>query len=64
MASKKSAANRALGEAIRSARRDGLDRSCYGAIERGEYNVTVDAAAKVAAGLAHALKRAVRAGGL
>lgn len=63
MAAKKSAANRALGEAMRSvrrergynqeglARRSGLDRSYYGAIERGEYNVSVDTAAKVAAGL-------------
>jgi transcriptional regulator with XRE-family HTH domain len=67
MASKKSAANRALGEAMRSARRErgynqeglarrsGLDRSYYGAIERGEYNMSVDTAAKVAAGLGTSL---------
>jgi transcriptional regulator with XRE-family HTH domain len=63
MPAKKSAANLALGAAIRSARgRLGqsqesfasqieLDRSYYGAIERGEFNVTVDTLAKVAAGL-------------
>jgi transcriptional regulator with XRE-family HTH domain len=50
---KKSAAAQALGEAIRSARKErgyaqeafatrvGLDRSYYGAIERGEFNVTL-----------------------
>jgi len=52
-----------LGEAIRETRkarghtqesfalRASLDRSYYGAIERGEFNVTVDTLAKVAAGL-------------
>ena len=33
------------------ARRAGVDRSYYGAIERGEFNVTVDMIVKVAAGL-------------
>jgi transcriptional regulator with XRE-family HTH domain len=61
--SKKSAANQALGEAMRAIRRErglnqeafaaraGLDRSNYGAIERGEFNVTLDTIVKVAAGL-------------
>jgi transcriptional regulator with XRE-family HTH domain len=33
------------------AARAGLDRSFYGAIERGEFNVTLDTLVKVAAGL-------------
>jgi transcriptional regulator with XRE-family HTH domain len=76
MAAKKSAANRALGEAMRSvrrergynqealARRSGLDRSYYGAIERGEYNVSVDTAAKVAAGLGTCLSALFARAGL
>ncbi len=60
---KKSAANRALGEAMRSARKErgytqesfaahaDVDRSYYGAIERGEFNLTVDTISKIAAGL-------------
>lgn len=63
MPSKKSAANQALGEAMRAIRherglnqealaaRAGLDRSNYGAIERGEFNVTLDTIVKVATGL-------------
>jgi transcriptional regulator with XRE-family HTH domain len=63
MPAKKSAANQALGAAIRAARKDAglsqeafatradLDRSYYGAIERGEFNLTVDTIAKIAAGL-------------
>lgn len=63
MPSKKSPANRALGNAVRSARGEhgyaqesfaahaGLDRSNYGAIERGEFNVTLDTIVKIAAGL-------------
>lgn len=63
MPSKKSPANQALGEAIRAARKKagytqeafaahaGLDRSYYSAIERGEFNLTVDTIAKIAAGL-------------
>ncbi len=63
MPAKKSAAAQALGEAIRSARRErgfaqetfaahvGLDRSYYGAIERGEFNVTLATLLKIAAGL-------------
>jgi transcriptional regulator with XRE-family HTH domain len=63
MPSKKSAANQALGNAIRAVRRNqgytqesfalqaDIDRSYYGAIERGEFNVTVDTLMTVAAGL-------------
>jgi DNA-binding XRE family transcriptional regulator len=63
MPSKKSAANVALGDACRSARlergwaqeafaaRAGIDRSYYGAIERGEFNVTLDTIVKVARAL-------------
>jgi transcriptional regulator with XRE-family HTH domain len=61
--SKKSAANQALGHAIREARKQGgytqesfalhagIDRSYYGAIERGEFNVTVDTIVTLAGGL-------------
>jgi transcriptional regulator with XRE-family HTH domain len=64
MASVKKSANVvALGKAMRSARRErghnqesfaamaGLDRSYYGAVERGEFNVTVETVAKIAGGL-------------
>jgi transcriptional regulator with XRE-family HTH domain len=63
MPPKKSAENQALGRAIRAARRErgfaqeafaaraGVDRSYYGAIERGEFNVSLDTIAKIAAGL-------------
>jgi len=63
MAAEKTAATRALGEAIRCARRErgrsqeafaalvGLDRSYYGAIERGEFNVTLATILKIADGL-------------
>jgi transcriptional regulator with XRE-family HTH domain len=63
MPTKKSNANRALGEAIRAIRseqgqtqeafaiRAGIDRSYYGALERGEFNMTVDTLATVANGL-------------
>ena len=63
MPAKKSAAVQALGEAIRSARRErgfsqeafaahvGLDRSYYGAVERGEFNITIDTLLKIAGGL-------------
>jgi transcriptional regulator with XRE-family HTH domain len=63
VAAKKSAHNVALGEAMRSARRErgdsqealagriGLDRSYYGAIERGGFSPTVETVAKVATGL-------------
>jgi transcriptional regulator with XRE-family HTH domain len=63
MPSKKSAANQALGKAIKAVRKKqghtqesfalkaGIDRSYYGAIERGEFNVTVDTLMTIAAGL-------------
>jgi transcriptional regulator with XRE-family HTH domain len=63
MPSKKSSANQALGGALRAIRLErglnqevfashaGLARSNYGAIERGEFNVTLDTIVKLAAGL-------------
>jgi transcriptional regulator with XRE-family HTH domain len=63
MPSKKSMANQALGNAIRVVRKQqnytqesfalaaGIDRGYYGAIERGEFNVTVDTIMSIAAGL-------------
>jgi transcriptional regulator with XRE-family HTH domain len=63
MPAKKSAAAQALGEAIRAARREqgygqdafaarvGMDRSYFGAVERGEFNITLSTLLKIAAGL-------------
>jgi transcriptional regulator with XRE-family HTH domain len=63
MPSKKSSANQALGKAMRSARRERghaqesfaararLDRSHYGAIERGEFNISLDMILRIATGL-------------
>ena len=63
MPAKKSPANQALGRAIRAVREQqgytqesfaleaDIDRSYYGAIERGEFNVTVDTVMTIAAGL-------------
>jgi transcriptional regulator with XRE-family HTH domain len=63
MPPKKSAANQALGRAIQALRKQqgytqeafamkaGIDRSYYGAIERGEFNITVDTITTIAAGL-------------
>jgi transcriptional regulator with XRE-family HTH domain len=63
MPPKKSAANQALGRAIRAARRErgfaqeafaaraGIDRSYFGAIERGEFNVSLDMIVRLAKGL-------------
>jgi transcriptional regulator with XRE-family HTH domain len=63
MPAKKSVANQALGKAIRSARelrgytqegfarKASMDRSYYGAIERGEFNLSVDTVLKIAAAL-------------
>jgi transcriptional regulator with XRE-family HTH domain len=63
MPSKKSKANQKLGRSIRStreqkrysqerfARHAGFERSNYGAIERGEFNVRLDTIVKVATGL-------------
>jgi transcriptional regulator with XRE-family HTH domain len=54
---------RALGDAIRAARtekgytqetlakRAGLDRSYYGAVERGEFNLTIQTLLRISAGL-------------
>jgi transcriptional regulator with XRE-family HTH domain len=67
MPPKKSAANQALGGAMRAARKKagytqesfalhaGLDRSYYSAIERGEFNLTVDTVLKIASGLSMTL---------
>lgn len=63
MPAKKSAANQALGNVIRAVRKQqgytqesfalkaDIDRSYYGAIERGEFNVTVDTIMTIATGL-------------
>jgi XRE family transcriptional regulator, regulator of sulfur utilization len=63
MPPKKSPSNQSLGQAIRQARKRAgytqesfaahaeIDRSYFGAIERGEFNLTVDTVAKIAAGL-------------
>ncbi len=63
MPPQKSAAVVAVGQAIRSLRKEhgtsqeafaataGLDRSYYGAIERGEFNVTIDTLVKISAAL-------------
>lgn len=63
MPSKKSPANRALARVIRStrerrgdsqegfARHVGMDRSYFSAIERGEFNVSLDTIVKIARGL-------------
>jgi transcriptional regulator with XRE-family HTH domain len=63
MPSRESAANQALGDVLRAARkqehhtqesfalRAGIDRSYYGAIERGEFNVTIDTLMTIAAAL-------------
>lgn len=63
MPAKKSPANQKLGKAIRSVRESrgyaqeafaskaSMDRSYYGAIERGEFNISVDTVLKIAAAL-------------
>jgi XRE family transcriptional regulator, regulator of sulfur utilization len=63
MPAEKSSAARAMGEAIRSARQErgyaqetfaariGLDRSYFGAVERGEFNFTLATLLKIADGL-------------
>ncbi len=63
MPAKKSKANQALGKAIRAVRKQkgytqesfalhaDIDRSYYGAIERGEFNITVDTILTIAKGL-------------
>jgi transcriptional regulator with XRE-family HTH domain len=63
MPPKKSPSSIALGGAIRGYRKErgytqeafasdaGIDRSYYGAIERGEFNLTVETILRIAAGL-------------
>lgn len=63
MPAKKSTANQTLGKAIRAVRKQqgytqesfalkaDIDRSYYGAIERGEFNITVDTIMSIATGL-------------
>lgn len=63
MPPQKTAANQALGQAVRAARKEaghtqegfalltGLDRSYMGAIERGEFNLTVTTLLKITAAL-------------
>jgi transcriptional regulator with XRE-family HTH domain len=46
------------------AARAGLDRSYYGAIERGEFNVTLDTLVKIAAGLGLRVSTLLRRAGL
>jgi transcriptional regulator with XRE-family HTH domain len=72
MPAKKSPAVRALGDAMRAARlargynqetfaRDaGFERSNYGAIERGEFNVRLDTIVKLAAGLGLSVAEVMR----
>lgn len=76
MPAKKSPAVQALGEAIRSARRErgyaqeafaahvGLDRSYVGAVERGEFNVTLATMLKIASGLGMRASTLLRRAGL
>jgi transcriptional regulator with XRE-family HTH domain len=76
MPAKKSAEIQAVGEAMRSLRRErgfaqeafaaraGLDRSFYGAIERGEFNITLDTLIKVASGLGVRASTLLRRAGL
>lgn len=63
MPTKKSPANRALGRAIRALRKEqgytqesfamkaDIDRGYYGAIERGEFNITVQTLLRISTGL-------------
>jgi transcriptional regulator with XRE-family HTH domain len=76
MPTKKSAPNLAIGTAIRTLRKAqgatqeafalkaGLDRSYYGAIERGEFNITVDTLVTVADGLGVSPSEVLRLAGL
>jgi transcriptional regulator with XRE-family HTH domain len=78
MAQKKSPANQKLGKAIRSARlRLGisqeaftrreevhLDRSYFGAVERGEFNVSLDTITEVERGLKLTAAELLRQAGL
>jgi transcriptional regulator with XRE-family HTH domain len=76
MPPKKSAANQALGKAIRQTRQERglaqeafaararIDRSYFGAIERGEFNVTLDTIAKIATALGTSVSRLLTRAGL
>ncbi|HST33360.1 MAG TPA: helix-turn-helix transcriptional regulator [Solirubrobacteraceae bacterium] len=73
---RKTAATQALGRAIREVRlergfsqegfaaRARLDRSYYGAIERGEFNVSLETMVKLAAGLGVRPSELLRRAGL
>ncbi len=72
MPSKKSAANQTLGKTLRQlrcehghnqetfARHAGFERSNYGAIERGEFNVRLDTVVKLADGLGVSIAELMR----
>ena len=72
MPAKKSAANQALGKAVRAARSErgysqeafarhaGLDRAYCGGIERGEFNITLDTIVKLATGLSVTVAEVMR----
>jgi transcriptional regulator with XRE-family HTH domain len=72
MPAKKSAASQALGKAVRStrseqgysqegfARHAGMDRSYFGAIERGEFSPTLDMLVKIATALGMSLSELLR----
>jgi transcriptional regulator with XRE-family HTH domain len=76
MPPKKSKANVALGAAIRAERESrgqsqevfankaGIDRSYYGAIERGEFNITVDTLLTIACGLEITVAELLQVAGL
>jgi transcriptional regulator with XRE-family HTH domain len=76
MPAKKSPGVQALGEAIRSARTErgyaqeafaahvGLDRSYFGAVERGEFNITMDTLTTITAGLGIRASTLLRRAGL
>jgi transcriptional regulator with XRE-family HTH domain len=72
----KSQTHASIGETIRAARQQagytqeafaahaGIDRSYYGAIERGEFNLTIETVLKVAAGLEIPASELMRRAGL
>ena len=76
MPRKRSAITIAFGRAVREVRVErtysqegfakhiGLDRSYYGAIERGEFNVSLDTMVKLAAGLETTVSQLLRRAGL
>jgi transcriptional regulator with XRE-family HTH domain len=76
MPSKRSPATVAIGAAVRSFRRElgfsqeafaaraGIDRSYYGAIERGEFNVSLETIVKLASALKLPASEVLRRAGL